>query len=261
MTEVVQHSAVHDADGIGDGMAPAEDDELDVSLTDGEAAAVAGRFVWLAVVIGAVVGGLVLATMDTVLGGMNVSAELRGPTRRLAQLRCVGAPLELASTALRGLLSGCGDTSAQLRVTIAECLLQTALAAVLIGRLGWGVEAVGVGLLISQAVGVSILLRRLRSCVGTVEAAALPHPALLWRCLVDCSPLVCRTFSLHAVLTLQSRTAAGLGDAAMAAHGVARQASSVGSLLVDSLAVAAQVSTAEQRFNSTPPKCGFVLLL
>ena len=167
-----------------------------------QAAAVAGRFVWLAILIGIAVGGLMLVSVDRLLGWMMVSQAQLCTTRRLARLRAVGAPLELVSMALRGLLSGCGDTSSQLRATIAECLTQTAISTILIKHLGWGVEAVGVGLLTSHVFSTVMLATRLRRHVAVnLGLASLPAPALLWQCLADCSPLVCRTFCLHGLLT------------------------------------------------------------
>ncbi len=191
---------------------------------------------WLGLAVGAVlllVGELVAGPVATAMAGPGAVAGAAVTWLRVALL---GAPLVLVTMAGNGWMRGVQDTVRPLRYVLAGNGVSAALCPILVYPAGWGVVGSAAANLIGQAVGAGLFLRAL-----VAERAPLrPRPAAMRAQLGMGRDLVLRSLSFQVCFLSASSVAARTSADAAAGHQVVWQLWMFLSLVLDSLAIAAQ---------------------
>jgi putative MATE family efflux protein len=201
-----------------------------------DAVAEGAQATWLGAAVGAVL--LVLAQLLAVpvanlLVGPGEIADAAASWVRIALL---GAPLVLITMAGHGWMRGVQDTARPFRYVLVGNGLSAALCPLLVHLAGWGLEGSAVANLAGQVVGASLFVRAL-----VVERAPLqPRPSQMRQQLGLGRDLVLRSLSFQACFLSATSVASRFGADAVAAHQVVWQLWTFLSLVLDSLAIAAQ---------------------
>ncbi|MDH5291702.1 MAG: MATE family efflux transporter [Acidimicrobiia bacterium] len=235
------------------------------------AVGVAVQSLWLAAVIGAVVGAGLAAGATPLLGGLGGRGDALEAGRAYLRLACLGLPFLLMSLAGGGTFHGRQNARVPLVLAVAGNVANLGLELALVPGLGYGIGASALATSVVQA-GVGIVYTRL--VVGWASSPASPTPDLFthssagdgpdeqvagttrgpgvglrpvpaeMRALLRAGrPLVLRTLSLRAAFTLATAAAARVGVQAVAAHQVAIQVWSTLGLALDAVAIAGQSLT------------------
>jgi Na+-driven multidrug efflux pump len=106
-----------------------------------------------------------------------------------------------------------------------------------------GLAGAALAVVISQYTATLMLLRSLvvERVLCLTDLGKLPDPTKIFAYLSAGSSLLLRTVSMQTFYTIMTSVGARMGTAVIAAHAIARQCSSLEALVVDGLAVAAQV--------------------
>ena len=106
-----------------------------------------------------------------------------------------------------------------------------------------GLAGAALAVVISQYTATLMLLRSLvvEKVLCLKDLGKLPDPSKIFAYLSAGSSLLLRTVSMQTFYTIMTSVGARMGTAVIAAHAIARQCSSLEALVVDGLAVAAQV--------------------
>ncbi|MEU6131081.1 MATE family efflux transporter [Saccharopolyspora sp. NPDC047091] len=191
---------------------------------------------WLGIAVGVLL--LVLAQLFAVpiaelLAGEGPIADAAASWLRIALL---GAPLVLITMAGNGWMRGVQDTRRPLWFVLAGNGTSAVLCPLFVYPLGWGLEGSAIANLIGQSIAAALFLRAL-----VVERAGMrPDPATMRAQLGMGRDLVLRTLAFQACFLSATSVAARTGADAAAAHQVVWQLWSFLSLVLDSLAIAAQ---------------------
>jgi MATE family multidrug resistance protein len=138
-----------------------------------------------------------------------------------------------------GVFRGFQDTRTPFVITLTLNLVNLVLDPLLIFVAGWGITGAAVATLIAQWVGAGwfvLLFRR----NAWLRVGSVPAPSQLLPFLAVGGALIARSAALVGVLTFATATAASVGTEIVAAHQVLLQWMLFLSLIVDSLAIAAQ---------------------
>jgi putative MATE family efflux protein len=191
---------------------------------------------WLGVSVGVVLllAAQVLAVpVAELLAGHGPVADAAARWLRIA---LCGAPLVLITMAGNGWMRGVQDTVRPLRYVLVGNGVSAALCPVLVYPVGWGLEGSAVANLIGQGIAASLFVRAL-----VVERAPLrPDFAKMRAQLGLGRDLVLRTLAFQVCFLSATSVAARTGAETAAAHQVVWQLWSFLSLVLDSLAIAAQ---------------------
>ncbi|GAB3275292.1 MATE family efflux transporter [Parasphingorhabdus pacifica] len=191
---------------------------------------------WLGIAVGVVL--LLLAQLFAVpvanaLAGPGLIADAASSWLRIA---LIGAPMVLVTMAGNGWMRGVQDTVRPLRYVLAGNVVSAILCPVLVYPVGWGLEGSAVANLVGQAIAASLFLRAL-----VVERVPLkPDLAVMRAQLGMGRDLVLRTLAFQACFLSATSVAARTGAETAAAHQVVWQLWTFLSLVLDSLAIAAQ---------------------
>jgi len=205
-----------------------------------EAAHQAVQGLWLAVVIGVVVTGAVLALAGPIIGLLGGTGEVRGHALVYLRISALGIVPQLLTFAGTGYLRGLQDTRTPLVVAVASAAVNLGLELVLINGFGYGIGASALSTVVAQvgAAGVYVVLvTRATSALGARLAPDLAAIRRLGRAGWD---LLVRTVALRASLTVATALAARIGTTDVAAHEVAFAIWSFLALALDALAIAGQ---------------------
>lgn len=201
-----------------------------------EAVAEGVQATWLGVSVGLVLllAAQVLAVpVAELLAGPGPVADAAGRWLRIA---LCGAPLVLITMAGNGWMRGVQDTVRPLRYVLIGNGLSAVLCPVLVYPVGWGLEGSAVANLIGQSLAATLFVRAL-----VVERAPLrPDLAKMRAQLGLGRDLVLRTLAFQVCFLSATSVAARTGAETAAAHQVVWQLWSFLSLVLDSLAIAAQ---------------------
>ena len=212
--------------------------------------AAAGRIVtqafFLAVVIGAVVLGLLQLFARPILLAMGAGGDLLEPALTYLRIRALAGPAVLLISAGNGVFRGFQDTRTPLVIVLGLNVVNLVLDPLFIFGFGWGLAGAAWATVIAQWLGalwfVALLFGR--------ERRSFQVPLVVPR-LDDLAPflkigweLVVRTMALVATMTLATAVATRVGVREVAAHQVAAQLWLFLALVVDALAIAAQALVA-----------------
>ena len=201
-----------------------------------EAVAEGAQATWLGVLVGAVL--LVLAQLLAV----PLANALVGPgpiadaAARWVRIALLGAPMVLIAMAGHGWMRGVQDTVRPFRFVLVGNGLSAVLCPVLVYVLDWGLEGSAVANVVGQVTGAALFVGALVS-----ERAPLrPDFGAMRRQLGVGRDLVLRSLAFQACFLSATSVAARFGAEAVAAHQVVWQLWTFLSLVLDSLAIAAQ---------------------
>ena len=201
-----------------------------------EAVAEGAQATWLGVLVGAVL--LVLAQLVAV----PLANALVGPgpvadaAARWVRIALLGAPMVLIAMAGHGWMRGVQDTARPFRFVLVGNGLSAVLCPVLVYVLDWGLEGSAVANVVGQVTGAALFVRALIS-----ERAPLrPDFGAMRKQLGVGRDLVLRSLAFQACFLSATSVAARFGAEAVAAHQVVWQLWTFLSLVLDSLAIAAQ---------------------
>jgi putative MATE family efflux protein len=202
----------------------------------GEAVAEGVQATWVGIGVGVLL--LVLAQLFAVpiaqgLAGPGPIADAASGWLRIA---LIGAPMVLVTMAGNGWMRGVQDTARPLRYVLAGNGMSAILCPLFVYGFGWGLEGSAVANLIGQSIAAALFVRAL-----VVERVALrPEPAKMRAQLGLGRDLVLRTLAFQVCFLSATSVAARTGAETVAAHQVVWQLWSFLSLVLDSLAIAAQ---------------------
>ena len=206
------------------------------------AASTAIQAIFIALIAGvmlAVLGSIFAGPIVTALGGEGETAQLATGYLRI---RAIAAPFVLVALVGHGWLRGEQDTRTPMLVAITGAVLNAVLDYVLIYPAGLGVAGAAIATVVSQtvvAVWFMALLRpRLRAAPWKLDGVAARS------LLTVGAELIVRTGSILAATTLATALAARMSDVALAAWQITFQIFLLLSLMLDSVAIAAQALVA-----------------
>ena len=208
---------------------------------------------WLAVGVGLLVlvaGQLLAGPVTALLAGAGTAqgAAVAGGAVSWLRIALCGAPLVLVTLAGNGWMRGVQDTVRPMRYVLAGNGLSALLCPLLVhgagGWDGWGLEGSAVANVVAQTVTAVMFLRALaveRSrAAGTDPIRLRPRPALLRAQAVLGRDLLLRTLGFQACFVSATAVAARFGAPSVAAHQIVLQLWVFQSLVLDSVAIAAQ---------------------
>lgn len=190
---------------------------------------------WLAVGIGLglmlLVQLLAVPIVSVLTGGRVVDAAVSW-----LRIAALGVPLVLVALAGNGWMRGVQDTRRPPLFVGTGVALSAVLCPVLVHPVGMGLVGSAIANVAGQAVTAGLFLRAL-----VVEGAlARPDRGILRAQLVLARDLVLRSLAFQVCFLSAAAVAARFGEASLGAHQVALQIWNLISLLLDSLAIAAQ---------------------
>ncbi len=207
---------------------------------DGDATAQAIQGLWLATVIGVVVGAVVAGFAGPIVGFLGATDAVRTNAEIYLRISALGVPAQLLVFAGTGYLRGLQDTRTPLVVAVAAAVGNLVLELVLIVGFGFGIGASALATVVAQfasaAVYVGFVVRDTRG--GAVRRR--PHWASIRRLGRTGGDLLVRTIALRGALTLATAVAARIGTVDVAAHEIAFAILSLLALTLDAIAIAGQ---------------------
>jgi putative MATE family efflux protein len=196
---------------------------------------------WLSSAIGAAL--LVLAVTFArpaiaLMGGDGHTADLAVVYMRIA---AIGLPFALIALAGQGYLRGISDLRTPLRIVVLANLANVALELLFVYGFDWGIAGSAWGTAIAQAgMGAAFAVALLRAPAQTRR----PRPELMRPLARIGGEIFVRTTALYASFLVASAVLARVGTASLAAHQVAFQLWTFLALVLDAVAIAAQVLVA-----------------
>ncbi|RRO16135.1 MATE family efflux transporter [Saccharopolyspora rhizosphaerae] len=191
---------------------------------------------WLGVAVGVVlslVAQLVATPVAELLAGPGPVADAASTWLRIA---LCGAPLVLITMAGNGWMRGVQDTIRPLRYTLIGNGFSAVLCPVLVYPVGWGLEGSAIANLIGQSIAAALFIRAL-----LVEKVPMRPSWPTMRAQLGMGrDLVLRTLAFQVCFLSATSVAARTGAETAAAHQVVWQLWMFQSLVLDSLAIAAQ---------------------
>ncbi len=175
---------------------------------------------WLAVVLGAVLGALAWLASPWLLTWLGVSGEVHTQALAYARWSLPGLPGMLLVLAATGTLRGLADGRTPMVLAIGAASLNVVLDLFLVFGLDMGIAGSGAATAIAEtAMGVTAawVVRRGGTRAG---AAMAPTVTGMRSSLIVGGPLFLRTVTLRVALVLTTWVAAGKGAVALAAHQV-----------------------------------------
>jgi putative MATE family efflux protein len=202
------------------------------------AAQLAAQSLWLACALGLVLALTCVALAEplvALLGGRGETARLAARYLRISAAGLVPALVALAG---QGYLRGIADLRTPLVIVVAAQLANVALELLLVYGLGWGLDGSAAGTVVAQAgMGAAfawILLRR-------PATGRAPRLRLLAPLLRISGELFVRSAALLVAFATASAVIARIGESSLAAHQIAFGLFTLGALVLDAIAIAAQV--------------------
>lgn len=217
-----------------------------VGAGDRRAAAFEGiQGLWLAAAVGAVV---VLACLLLAGGAMDLlagdeRADVRDAAARYLRIGSLGLPFALIALAAQGYLRGVADLRTPLVIVVWANVVNVALELLFVYGFGWGLDGSAAGTVVAQAgmatAFVVVTVRRVRGDDPDVPSA--PAPRAMAGQLTIGAPIVIRTGSLLAAFLVATAVLARFGAPSLGAHQIAFQIFIFLALVLDAIAIAAQV--------------------
>lgn len=172
---------------------------------------------------------------------MGAAPEVESSAVTYLRIRGLGLPALMAITVGHAVYRGLGNTRTPMFISVGLSLINAILDPVLIFELGWGLAGAGYASVVAQTAGGAAFSYLFLTGRTGLEIRWTPPRWRDMRELIGAgSALFIRTLVLVATLTVATASAARLGVTEIAAHQVAAQIWFFLSLVVDSVAIAAQ---------------------
>jgi putative MATE family efflux protein len=203
---------------------------------DDEAAAVGSQALWLALAIGLVLTVLIAVLAAPAVRLMGGEGEVADGATTYLRISAFGAPLFMIASAGQGFLRGMSDLRTPLVILVAAHAANVVLEVLFVYGLGWGLAGSAWGTVLAQ-VGMGAAF------VAVQRRAGLERPDLARiRPLIRVGgEIAVRTSALLGSFLVASAVLARIGAASLAAHQIAFQLYVFLALVLDALAIAAQV--------------------
>jgi putative MATE family efflux protein len=199
---------------------------------------IAAQALWLALAIGIVLTGTVVALADPLMalvGGHGHSADLAA---RYLRISALGLPSALIALAAQGYLRGIGDLRSPLIVVVVANIINIVLELVFVYGLDWGLDGSAAGTVVAQTgMGVAFIMYLLKAPARTRR----PNTEQLKGLARMGGHIVVRTGSLLLAFVIAGAVLARVGDDSLGAHQIAFQVFIFLALVLDAIAIAGQV--------------------
>ena len=204
---------------------------------DEEAAALGSQALWLGLAIGALLLVAALAFAPAAVRLMGGEDEVADGAVTYLRIAALGAPFFMLATAGQGFLRGIGDLRTPLVILVAAHAVNVVLELLFVYGFGWGLAGSAWGTVIAQA-GMGAGVRRRSSGAPASSRRMLARMRPLIRIGAE---IAVRTSALLASFLVASAVLARVSSPALAAHQIAFQLFVFLALVLDALAIAAQV--------------------
>jgi len=201
-----------------------------------EAARVGAQAQWLSLIIGLVLVVLVAALARPLAVVMGAEGEVLEGAVLYMRIAALGAPAFMLASAGQGYLRGIGDLATPLKILIAAHVVNIVLELLFVYGFDWGLAGSAWGTVIAQAgMGLAFFAVQRRAGWGP------PVPARMRALMRVGYEIAVRTTALLGAFLVASAVLARVGDASLGAHQIAFQLFVFLALVLDALAIAAQV--------------------
>ncbi|MFC4001167.1 MATE family efflux transporter [Prauserella oleivorans] len=191
---------------------------------------------WLALAVGVMVLLVGQLVAEPVARAMSGDEGITEATVSWLRIALFGAPMILVTMAGNGWMRGVQDAVRPLRYVLAGNGLSAVLCPVLVYPVGWGLEGSAVANVVAQTVSGGLFLWALVRERGRLR----PRPTVMWAQLLLGRDLVLRSLGFQACFLSATAVAARTSTEAVGAHQVVWQLWTFLSLVLDSVAIAAQ---------------------
>jgi len=198
---------------------------------------------WLAAAIGIVLAVLGVPFAPALVEPFGASPELAAEAVTYLRISLLGTPAMLLVLAGTGVLRGLQDTVTPLVVSIAGFTLNAALNAWFVLGLGWGIAGSAWGTVSAQVLSAAAYLVVVLRGARREGVPLRPRLAGVRTSGAAGLALFIRTVGLRVVLAVATAVAARMGDAPVAAHGIAFQVWTLLAYAHDAIAIAGQAIT------------------
>jgi len=203
-----------------------------------EAARVAAQALWLASALGVALLAAIVALAGPLTALMGADGATRDYAITYLRIAAIGLPFALVTLAGQGYLRGIADLRTPLRIVVAGNLANVALNVGLVYGAGMGIAGAATGTAIAQA-GMGLAFAR-RLLAAPAPSRRPDRRAM--RALARVSgELFVRTAALTGSFAVASAVLARVGAASLGAHQIAFMLWSFLALVLDAIAIAAQV--------------------
>ncbi|MFI9239059.1 MATE family efflux transporter [Streptomyces sp. NPDC053079] len=196
--------------------------------------------IWLALILGAVVGVAVLPTAPALVDLFGASPTAAPHATTYLRISALGIPAMLVVLAATGVLRGLQDTRTPLYVAIGGFAANAGLNLGLVYGAGLGIAGSAWGTVLAQWAMAAVYLAVVVRGARRHGASLRPDAAGIRACAQAGVPLLVRTLSLRAVLMIATAVAARLGDTEIAAHQIVLTLWSFLAFALDAIAIAGQ---------------------
>lgn len=207
----------------------------------GDAVAEGVQATWVALGVGALLAAVVWAFAQPIALWLTGDAATSAEAARWMRVAAVAIPLTLVIMAGNGWMRGVQNTRLPLRLTLAGLVPGALLLPVLVGRLGL------VGSAVANVIGMGITATLFAAALVREHAGSgrgwAPDWTVIRGQLVLGRDLILRSLSFQVSLLAAAAVAGRFGAAALAAHQILLQLWNFLTLVLDSLAIAAQTLT------------------
>jgi putative MATE family efflux protein len=203
---------------------------------DADAVALGSQAQWLALAIGALLLALIVAVAVPAVRLMGGDGEVADGAILYLRIAALGAPFFMVASAGQGFLRGMGDLRTPLVILVAAHAVNVVLELLFVYGLDWGLAGSAWGTVIAQA-GMGLAFVEVQRRAG-FEPPMLSRIRSLMRIGGE---IAVRTSALLGSFLVASAVLARVGAASLAAHQIAFQLFVFLALVLDALAIAAQV--------------------
>jgi putative MATE family efflux protein len=194
---------------------------------------------WLSSTIGVVLLALAVALARPAVELMGATGHTADQAVLYMRIAAIGLPFALIALAGQGYLRGVSDLRTPLRIVIAANLVNVVLEVAFVYGFGWGIKGSAWGTAIAQAgMGLAFALLLVRASAPGTRQPRLERIRPLLRIGGE---IFVRTLALYGSFAVAGAVLARIGAASLAAHQIAFQLWAFLALVLDAVAIAAQV--------------------
>jgi putative MATE family efflux protein len=198
----------------------------------------AAQALWLASGLGVLLALACVLLADPLVALLGGRGETAALAARYLRISAAGLPPALVALAGQGYLRGIDDLRTPLLIVVAAQVVNVVLELWFVYGLGWGLDGSAAGTVIAQAAMGGTFAWLL---VRQPASSRRPRRALLAPLIRISGELFVRSAALLVAFATASAVIARIGDASLGAHQIAMNLFTFMALVLDSIAIAAQV--------------------